>query len=290
MKKLFFLTCIIIIPMLGISQKYIPFDLSNDEWNCGYSSKGGFFDFYTTNYVKEFVKYYCQGDTLINDTLYKKLYYKGYVQSDMSPAEFPNRRISGYFGAIRNDSVNKRVWLNNSIHYGILYDFNLKIGDPFTYSCSEHDATINSIDSALYCGKYHKRFNYKDAQNINRNIIEGIGSDDGLIPNNCLTSSSYLICFSEKNSACDSCKTPMAIKEIPVDNLIVYPNPTSNSIIISSESMLISIEITDLTGRLIYNNCHVLSNQIQIQLQTNGIYILKVRTQEETYVRKLIKE
>jgi hypothetical protein len=114
MKKLYFFISFILISSYGECQKYIPFDLVHGEWICGYFTKGGFFDSYGNDYVREEVKYYCQGDTLINDTIYKKLFYIGYA----SPTMTPEKNISGYFGAIRNDTAKKQVWLKTLYRYG----------------------------------------------------------------------------------------------------------------------------------------------------------------------------
>ena len=287
MRMLSIVICLLLISRIGVSQKYTPFDFSKGTWVCGYYTKGGVFGNYGTRYVNEEIKFYCQGDTLISDTAYRKLYYVGYSLCENSDSV---KNISGYFAAVRNDSINKRVWSKKHYQSVILYDFNLDVGDSIAFCCSEPNARINSIDSVLYCDKYHKRFNYRDANNYGQFIIEGIGSSYGLFPVNCLTSFSYLICYSEKNNVCDTCKTHAKIKEVSPIRLSVYPNPTSDNINISSEAILSSIEIFDLTDRLVYVNYYVHSNKIEIHIQQRGIYILKVRINEETIVTKLIKE
>ena len=107
MKSLILLFLLIILTRFGNCQDYTPFDLDNGEWICGYVTKGGLFTENGNLYVKEVVKFYCQGDTIINDTIYKNLKYIGYAEPEMSP----QKNISGKFGAIRNDTVNKRLWI-----------------------------------------------------------------------------------------------------------------------------------------------------------------------------------
>ena len=91
-------------------------------------------------------KYVTAGDTLIGGQIYLKIYRQSGVQSfnfDLSQAQ--------YFGAIRNDSVGKRVYgylpagtwiraLNSYAEYQtdtdrevLLYDFSLEYGDTVTY-------------------------------------------------------------------------------------------------------------------------------------------------------------
>ena len=64
-----------IISYMSQGQSYTPFDFSNGQWVCGYDNKGGVFGSYGSYYIKEDVKFYCKGDTMINDTLFHKLYY-----------------------------------------------------------------------------------------------------------------------------------------------------------------------------------------------------------------------
>jgi hypothetical protein len=288
MKNFVIVIFLSMISLIGISQKYTPFDFSNGVWICGYFTKGGVFEFYGTDYVREEVKFYCQGDTLINDTIYRKLFYIGYAKPTMTP----QKNISGYYGAIRNDSIHKRVWFKNNNNYGILYDFNLDVGDSIRYSCSESEAKINSIDSALYCNTYHKKYNYIDVNNIAPSfIVEGIGSSGGLIPVNCLTSFSYLICYSERNNAvCDTCKTPTAIKETEINKLQIYPNPTNDVLKVISEDPILSIEVTDFLGKLIYINYNINNERAEIMIQQNGIFIIKIKTSNKTIIRKFIKK
>ena len=108
MKKIsFLLLLIIILTTVVFCQNYKPFDFVNGNWICYYNTKGGVF--YSTGniYVDEKVKFFCPGDTTITGTVFKKLYYSGYAK----PSGSQSISISGYYGAIRNDTVNKRVWI-----------------------------------------------------------------------------------------------------------------------------------------------------------------------------------
>ena len=88
------------------SQNYVPFDFSSGEWFCSYFTKGGLFSQHGTYYASESLKFYCSGDTTINSIDFKKLYYKGTTYSQIMPLTV----ISGYMGAIRNDTTKKKVW------------------------------------------------------------------------------------------------------------------------------------------------------------------------------------
>jgi len=294
MKKLIIGLTLLLLPFSAFCQKYIPFNFKYGEWVSDYQTWAGVFDKYGIKYINERVKFYCNGDTVINDTMYNKLYYTGYSK----PNGLDRIKISGFVGGIRNDTANKRVWLystNSSFHYinpSILFDFNLNIGDRYCYNYSD-TVTINSIDSVLYCGVYHKRFNYIISyQNDPEYVIEGIGSTEGLIPVECcgFAPLSSLMCYSEKNSsACDSCATPaVAILKVQKQEITIFPNPANAIINISSELPLLSIEVFDIYGRLIYSNLNIKENEMKVELNNEGTYLLKVRTSDGSSVRKII--
>jgi len=282
MNKFYIIVYLILFTRIVEGQKYIPFNLIYGEWYCEYFTKYGFFSSHGNDYVQEEVKYFCQGDTVINDTIYKKLYYTGYAKPTMAPPE----NISGYFGAIRNDTVNKRVWLKTPYKYGILFDFNLKIGDTYGYSCSAPADTIQSIDSVLYCNKYHKRFNGRKVF-----IIEGIGSKHGLIPNLCLTSWSSLLCYSEKNNlSCDSCETPTSINKIEAQGVLISPNPTNGFLKIQSDEIISSIEFFDLTGKLLCRYSNINATEAEILTEQKGILILRFIISDKVFTKKVVIE
>lgn len=165
---------IVLCPIFVFSQDYKPFNFYDGQWVCGYDTKGGKFSNYEQNhYIREEVKFYCQGDTVINDTLFHKLYYEGVARYP----EWARRNLSGYYGIIRNDTLKRQVWFNSQL----LYDFNLQVGDSLFFGCDSPEP-IESIDSVLYCDKWHRRYNYTNRNGDKLYVIEGVGSIFGLIP------------------------------------------------------------------------------------------------------------
>jgi len=267
---------------VGKSQTYTPFDFKNGEWVCGYDTKGGQFSNYgVTHYIREEVKFFFNGDTVINDNLYHKLYYRGV-------ARFPDwarRQLSGFYGLIREDTVKRQVWYGSQL----LYDFNLQVGDTILFGCMGWKP-IYSIDSVLICDKYHRRFNFKDSYNYDCWLIEGIGSIGGLIPEVCLTNISGLSCYAEKgNPVCDTCRTPTGVNEFIQNTVDIFPNPTDDQIRIISPVPVTSVELVDLFGRRIYFETHIAKNDINIPIRDRGIYILRVEIPGEIIVRKVIR-
>lgn len=72
----------------------------------------------------------------------------------------------------------------------------------------------------------------------------------------------------------------------------VYPNPTSGEFTIElSNSSAKTIEVIDLTGRVVYSNTAA-SEKVKVNLSTlaNGIYYVKIQTKTSTEVVKVVKQ
>jgi len=291
MRKILILITISIYSSIdSSSQNYKPFNFENGEWVCYYYTKGGIFDTYGNVYVHERVKYYCQGDTLISDTLYKKMYYVGYAQPYLQPPH----DISGYYAAVRNDTINKKVLIKSDHIFDfavtdLLYDFNINIGDPCQYCCQD-TSVITVIDSVLYCDSYHKRYRFTDALNNTYSIIEGIGSTFGLTPRHCGVNSSWLVCYSENDvPACDTCDIPVSIIINNETKFDIFPNPTNDYINIDSEFPVSLLEISDISGRIVYCDINVSRNMTRVSLPYKGIFIVKIRIRDQILTSKVIK-
>ena len=260
------------------SQEYIPFDFENGEWFCWYSIKGGFTGIHSTHYSNDDIKYYCNGDTIINDIIHHKLYYAGYTDSQINPRTF----ISGYWGAIRNDTVNRKVWLNGKV----LYNFNLQIGNELLFGCTEY--VVTGSDSIQYCNRYHKRFELSEVySDRTAHLIEGIGLDVGLIPAECLTNHGWLRCYQERiNSYCDTCNDFTKIEDLNFETVKIFPNPTDGIINIVTTENVLFVEIYDLNGELLDK---ITEDFAKIRLGKGNFFIIKVALPTRIIQRKVIR-
>ncbi|PHS64804.1 MAG: hypothetical protein COB12_07765 [Flavobacterium sp.] len=84
---------------------------------------------------------------------------------------------------------------------------------------------------------------------------------------------------------------PLSINEYSNTNINIYPNPTSDKIIIPNEFVTNEYSIYSLTGELIKSG-KLNTNEIQIAELNAGIYILKIRDNksDKMNVFKMIKE
>ena len=261
------------------SQDYIPFDLDKGEWFCYYSIKGGFFGGHGSSaYSSDQLKFYCKGDTIINDTVYKKMYYTGHTSSIDNPKNY----VSGYLGAIRNDTVNKKVWYNDKL----LYDFNIQVGDTLHFGC--HFYIVDSYDSIAYCNKYHKRYKIINFDNQTRHLIEGIGLDAGLIPRECSPNHGSLLCYQEvNNELCTECEDFTNIEDVNYESVVIYPNPTNGFISIVAPERVSFVEIFDLNGRLLKT---ISEDFTQIRLEGQGVFVIRILMPNRIIQRKIVSK
>ena len=72
-------------------------------------------------------------------------------------------------------------------------------------------------------------------------------------------------------------------------SLKVYPNPFTDHLRIESPSPVQLIEIADLQGRIVYSETHLLE-EINLPQLRSGLYILKIRSGNQVFQQKLIKQ
>ncbi|MBC7412857.1 MAG: T9SS type A sorting domain-containing protein [Bacteroidia bacterium] len=141
-------------------------------------------------YTDDTYNYITNGDTLLNNTLYKKIFQKGIISYRKYPS--PNSQnvnceqpSQSYIHNVPNfylRSFNKKMYvkLKNDTIEKLLYDFNLNVGDtlPITYNNYEKNKIVSAIDSFYTPYGYRKRFSIS---NKNEYLIEGVGNTNGLL-------------------------------------------------------------------------------------------------------------
>ncbi|MDF1673712.1 MAG: zinc-dependent metalloprotease family protein [Vicingaceae bacterium] len=84
------------------------------------------------------------------------------------------------------------------------------------------------------------------------------------------------------------------INELNSDNIKVYPNPTNNllNLTFNKSSSIEQVTLTDLQGKIVYNNNFVQGVNLQINLAglSNGLYMLNVQTNNGVNIHKVMKQ
>jgi hypothetical protein len=263
---------------------YHPFPDSNAMWNIDYV-------FNCIGVSHDIYSIVISGDTVINSQTYHKL-STSYVQI-LSTGSCGDRP-AGYKGAIRQDIINKKVFIipPTLTDEQLLYDFNMKVGDTVkgfieTYGLSVE--TVISIDSILVGSNYHKRWLINSAASIY--FIEGIGSTYGLLeysPGNSAGFPEFSItCFQKDGqslypSTATNCQLINSVESFEdiSNRLTISPNPFNLTTLISLNQSYHNIALTiyDIQGKLILQNQYTDCNQIQLNRNqlSNGLYFLKL--------------
>lgn len=233
------------------------------------------------------------GDTIINNQTYQKL-STPYVQSNSTGS--CGGTLSGYKGAIREDSANKKVFIipPTDSTEKLLYDFNLQVGDTVKGYIGNFEPIVQSIDSVLVGSHYRKRW-IIDSSYYFVYMIEGIGSTYGLleeIPPPVTDLADYtLSCFQDDTITYNSvgnCQLITSLSEKQKLKPGLYPNPTSAVIHVKTRQELQRIEVYNLQGQKVQE---VNSKKRTWQLpKENGLYLIRLQDEEgNVYTEKVIK-
>lgn len=303
MKKLNLILIIQLFYLCVFSQQYIPFPVDSARWG-EYHWQSNFkkdLQYYTT---WQKISYYLNGDTLINDTLFHKL-YKDQISGEsklLSNGQPKDVKYDGnyqLYGFMRED--NKIIYFSR-VEYPqefILYNFNdLNIGDsiyckdPYSYHYNSAFPVI-SIDSIYRMNSYHKRY-YIGAWTMDSlYFIEGIGSTTGLFP-------SYeefewgddLVCFIKNNEivwnqySWSECYDPLNFREMNMNKFSVFPNPAKDILFIQNTDNINEsiIELYDILGKLVIVKKLFGQNlKLDISNIKPGFYLLNFKNQRQVY-------
>lgn len=304
MKKIYLIILIVIIGKTTLfSQKYQPFD-STTVWVANQVYK-----VCTNCYLGRDIKYFIKGYEINNSRLWNKVYCNDMTYfvfcttCTSTPLPASTNKHIGYYS---NDTVNKVVFYYpsfslppnyNPTGFDSLYYFkNKTIGDSLLIKSSPfYKFKINSVDSILFSGKYHKRYQTNCIPNtppINGStisFIEGIGSSLGpfepmLHPGG--EQYSYLKCFSSPSQTVTvtnytvlgtgSCPNlTLDINEIKgfQSQSIIYPNPNNGSFKIKISDNVDQIILFNSLGQKVYEQkLNYGANDIYSDRLSPGLY------------------
>jgi len=164
-----------------------------DKWyfnenDCEYKSGGLNYFLPKSNAVMSILdhKYWFEGDTIINDILYTKI-YRQKCQSETECGEL------SYYGAVREDIINEKYYAiypcdSAMLPYSpyicsevLLADFDVKAGDqieiyPNWPGLYPQTVTVKNVDSMMIDNQYRKRINLNNEGWHPDSWVEGIGS------------------------------------------------------------------------------------------------------------------
>ncbi|MDO8897545.1 MAG: T9SS type A sorting domain-containing protein [Bacteroidales bacterium] len=283
------LTIIVLAVLISFSVHGQNFISTEKQWNVMLTA----FPLSNTTEI-----YKINGDSTVNLTDYSKIW-----------ASFDSLATWHFKGLLREES--------NIVYYippvgaeGILYDFNLEIGDN-TYInnvfCSDIPIYVIDIDTVEYFGTSRKRWLIGENGIVDEVWVEGIGSLNGPLYSkywNCIICPVWeLLCFHESDTLkymkpfeTNCYYSTVGVAEKAVENdFIVSPNPAKkgNEISLETTSKMLSISVFDVTGRLVktINPLHVNKINIETSNFEPGLYLITVATdREKIMTRKILIE
>lgn len=243
--------------------------------------------------------YKMKGDTIINSTSYNKIYIQTlkfyYIQYPPNPiVGYNNFSTERYWGGIRQDSINKKVYLMlpKMKSDTLLFDFNLIKGDTLPPSYLNNQSGLNivsGIDSILIGSKYHKRFNFYKSPGIwVDSFIEGVGSWVGLDRiYQTFEGGSDLACFNENSvggtyiGECVIEPFTVSIHNIDITlNFKISPNPFNNETLLKTDKTLknASLTISNSIGQQVKRTDNISGQSIIIDRGNlpSGLYIVQL--------------
>lgn len=271
-------------------------------------------------YIKHYFDYSTQGDTTINQLVYKKI-YRSWVATDTLSCDDPNAGnevpVPGYAGALRDDPAANRAFFRfpGSSADSLLFDYNLQTGDTLrgfiSRYLSHYTMVVNSIDSVLTDdGLYHKRWNFEGIHNHPSYIIQGVGSSFGLIEPGytyaldfterflvCLTvdngTNSQTLYTSEYTSemGCSPVVQKVQSRETAA-TFSIFPNPMTTSATLISDLYLnkARLVITNLQGQVVSMVSNVSGYKCILTRESlnKGVYFVTVIQDQTVLSQKLV--
>lgn len=252
------------------------------------------------------IVYGTNGDTIINGSVWEKISYT----LDSS--------FSGNFhfkGCVRDSGGIVYYKKSPNIVY-TLYNFNLQVGDSvwYNFSLNAQYIYVNSVDSILVNGEYHKRIFFEDPLGygitaLNEVWVEGVGSVHGpLFP---LAPRMFVIVEYEDHMdlACayfqdmliwhdtdyDNCFTNIILgnKELETEDFKIYPNPVEEMLVVdrkSGASQTVYLNLYNSLGEKVYSSTlKNKTNVVNVSFLKTGIYLAELFYGNKRIVTKLIK-
>jgi hypothetical protein len=210
-------------------------------------------------------------------------------------------------GFIREDVTSQKVYLYDVYNQVdiLLYDFSLETGDSILTGDGESYAKVDTVIYKPFGNSTDTLKQICFDSGCNTRWIEGIGSLWGVLEGLnaffitgeitklvCYYDNDNLVYHSPEFETCFPDSTSVSnLKFGNKKNIKIFPNPTSDKIIIHSlRSRIFEVEIYDLTGTCLYRNFNTGSNRIDLETNNlpKGMYVLKVRNEQDKISRKIV--
>lgn len=248
-----------------LAQSYKPLAVDGVHWIIVFNEDE------TILPVDQLYEYYCEGDTLLNNVLYKKIFKRDMEVTQSGPPFTP---ISEYqiAGFIREDTITKKVyaidWVtdffdlcpNGEEH--LLYDFSLNTGDTVNFCLYPWNDHV--IIDIFYSNSYNQTV--KTFRTNMAFYFEGIGSEFGLFEE--MSFNEHASTSLEYYCPGTPCEYIVSSKNLIVpDFFTISPNPATNLVHISFDKK------NQWDKLVVYNNLGTIIKDYTLPVQTDNFTI-----------------
>jgi hypothetical protein len=279
------------------AQAYQPLLVDGRTWDTYVSSS---FCFYNPCYGWQ---YLVDGDTIISNLTYKKIYAKAFTSNDTSGFLIPPLEVNANGSLVsfmREDIFEQKVYTRLSDEFNsdtseyLVYDFALKIGDTLNLAYLDSvDAVVDTILFEMITdGTFRRKIIFEPNNTLNysddyMHYIEGVGGT-GELPfpfTYVFEVAAYTTCIKENGRelydftggegstySCDAVTSTQ--KRLAADLISIFPNPVQDYLTIQSDQRL-NTKLYNLSGSLLTEaRLTVGDNLISLKNLPTGIYFL----------------
>ena len=302
MKNFILIFVTIVLASYLKAQEYIPMAVDESRWIIRYD------EINTPIPVDMLWEYYANGDTIVNNTSYVKVYKRDLIPTADAPPYEPNGNYDLY-GLIRDDTLSRKVYAilfddnyfcPENAEYE-LFDFSVEVGDTIEF-CSYPDFlpdfVIGSITDDEYLN-YQTRI-YSNNQLFDYDYYEGMGSYFGLFEpmiepvksaNEKSVFHTYLYYYCRQIP----CGLLVSVKDFSYqkESFTVYPIPAARFLHISftDDQSDGEIVITNIQGQILIRNSVNKSEStmvIDVANLPTGLYIIGMIQDKRMTIRKKV--
>lgn len=242
-------------------------------------------------------RYFFDGDTLIGNQLYSKLFYHPFnAVYNPYPSFYVDTSTVIFSNYIREDTSARKTyilepWNPNEV---LMFDFSLNIGDTLnsTYTTDGTPIVVNTItNEILLNGAIRKKWTFDNGHFY----IEGIGSSQGFFSPTFTLLGAWLEtnCVNDNNVHLygNRCFTILGLSEAQVSDsaLKVYPNPVKDRLIVEGAiANPVDFKLYNLYGQIILTK-KLSSSVVEIDVSNlpKGMYMLSIHGEDS---QKIIKQ
>jgi hypothetical protein len=285
-----------ILSLNGFSQNWAPFPLDEtSEWRERLGYLGGELSGTCFNHL---YRIYNVADTVQqNGNEYFELgfsqrHWATWVNQPCSTLyEWPGVLSSGSLGQFRSE--NGRMLMLEDTNEVVFFDFTSPAGDT-VYDSFHGVYVVDSVDQVIIGDNSCRRLWTHSWEQQPIWIIENIGHERGLFGSIHFFENDGSLCYLENQAPLASGGFYSSCAAVDVDSpeaqsVKLSPNPSTGIFNLDFHQQF-SYQVFDLFGKLVDEGNGSGQSVIDITSQPNGIYLLRVESEEGSFTQKLVKQ